>query len=433
MLITHPFNQKHRNDFMHKKYADKSMLSWALYDWANSAFATTVIAGFFPIFFKEYWSSGTSATESTFQLGLINSTAGIIIALFAPVFGAIADRGSSKKKFLLFFAMMGIVMTGALYMVDKGSWICAAFIYAAAVIGFSGSNIFYDSLLVDISSPVERDFVSSLGYSMGYLGGGILFAINVAMTLHPALFGLADQPEAIRISFISVALWWALFSIPVFIFVRETGTAEKTGTIKIIKSGFTDIISTFREIQKYRIVFIFLAAYWLYIDGVDTIIRMAVDYGISLGFNTNSLITALLVTQFVGFPATLAFGVIGKRLGTKTGLYIAIAIYTGVCVWGYFINSINEFYILAIAIGLVQGGIQSLSRSLFSRIIPPEKTTEFFGFYNMIGKFAVFVGPLLMGTVAYLTGSPRLSIISIAILFIAGGIVLYFVKENETP
>lgn len=409
----------------------KKIISWALYDWANSAFATTVMAGFFPVFFKQYWSAGRQVTVSTFHLGAANSAASIVIALLAPILGAIADHGSSKKKFLLFFASMGIVMTGSLYFVERGDWEIAVLLYVLAAVGFSGGNIFYDSLIVNVSTEEKLDFVSALGFSLGYLGGGLLFTLNVLMTLMPHSFGLSDASQAVRISFITVAIWWALFSIPLLLFVEEPKDEKRRNGQNVITAGFQQFWATFAKIRRLRVAFLFLIGYWLYIDGVDTIIRMAVDYGLSLGFSSKSLLTALLLTQFVGFPAAIAFGKLGERLGPKTGIYIALVVYLGVTVYATFMQRQFEFYVLAAVVGLVQGGVQSLSRSLYARIIPHSQSAEFFGFYNMLGKFAAVIGPLLMGWVSLLGGHPRYSILSISLLFVCGGVMLYFVDEKE--
>ncbi len=414
-----------------KGYNAKRVLSWAFYDWANSAFATTVMAVFFPMFFKKYWSAGTDVNTSTFQLGLANSLASIIVAALAPFLGAIADKGSAKKKFLLFFAAMGIVMTGSLYFVAMGDWPMAIAIYVLATIGFSGGNIFYDSLIVSVAEPKKMDIVSALGYSLGYLGGGLLLVLNVAMVQWPDFFGLSDESAAVRASFISVAIWWAAFSIPILLFVKEPRIESASPGWTAITAGFRQVISTFREIRKLRTVSLFLIGYWLYIDGVDTIIRMAVDYGMALGFDDKNLLMAILVTQFVGFPAAIAFGKIGEKLGTKAGIFIGIGVYIIVTIWGFFMDQVAEFYGLAIAIGLVQGGVQSLSRSFYTRIIPQDKAAEFFGFYNMLGKFAAVIGPFLMGWVGILTGNPRYSILSIIVLFIAGAAFLYAVDAEE--
>jgi UMF1 family MFS transporter len=381
------------------------------------------MAGFFPIFFKQYWSAGADPAQSTLHLGVANSVASVVVAAAAPFLGAIADRARGKKRFLATFAALGVVMTAALYFVAKGDWTTAAACYVAAAVGFSGSIIFYDSLIVAVATPERSDRVSALGYSLGYLGGGILFGVNVAMTLKPALFGLRDAAQAVRVSFAMVAVWWAVFTLPLLLRVQEPPAAG-LGPARAVAAGARQLVETFRRVRGMRHVWMFLLAYWLYIDGVDTVVRMAVDYGLSLGFESSSLITALLITQFVGFPAAIAFGRIGERIGTKNGILVGIAVYLGVTVYGYFMDSEAEFYGLAVVIGLVQGGVQALSRAYYSRIIPPEASAEFFGFYNMLGKFAAILGPTLMGWVSVTTGSARLSILSLAVLFLGGGALL---------
>ncbi len=410
---------------------DRKALSWAFYDWANSAFATSIMAGFFPIFFKQYWCRDVDVTVSTFRLGLANSTGSFVIIILAPILGAIADQGQAKKKFLFFFTGIGILMSAGLFTAGPGAWLSAFLLYIAGLVGFSGANVFYDSLLTSVAIPEDSDRISALGFSLGYLGGGLLFAINVAMTLKPTFFGLADAASAIRLAFLSVALWWAFFSLPILLWVPEPLSSGTSHNTDLIASGFRQLISTFKEIRKLRVVFIFLCGYWFYIDGIDTIIRMAVDYGMSLGFSSSSLITALLITQFVGFPAALAFGRLGEKIGTKKAILLGIGVYILVTIWAVFMNKVTEFYLMAIVIGLVQGGVQALSRSLYSRLIPPEKSAEFFGFYNMLGKFAAVIGPLLMGFVSIITGSPRLSILTIILLFIGGGLLLSLVNEKE--
>jgi UMF1 family MFS transporter len=417
-------------DASKRGYETKTVLCWAFYDWANSAYATTVMAGFFPIFFKQYWSAGFDTHISTFRLGAANSLASVIIALLAPVLGSIADQWGSKKRFLLFFASMGMVMTGSLGLIAKGEWRTAIFLYVFANIGFTGGNVFYDSLIVSIAEKKKMDFVSALGYGLGYLGGGILFGINVLMVLNPHLFGLSSAVEAIRISFFSVAAWWALFSIPVFLFVKEPKGLSEHSVSEVVRSGMRQLFSTFHEIRKLKHIFLFLIGYWCYIDGVDTTVIMAVDYGLSLGFDQTVLIKALLVTQFVGFPAAALFGKIGEKFGTRTGIFIGITVYIAVAMWGYFMDDPKEFYALAIAVGLVQGGVQSLSRSFYGKIIPPESAGEFFGFYNMLGKFAAVLGPFLMGMTSLLTGNSRYSIFVIIFLFVAGAFILALVKEK---
>lgn len=406
----------------------RSALAWALYDCGNSAFATTVMAGFFPLFFKQYWSAGVSTTESTSKLGLANSLASVAVALLAPVLGAIADAGRGKKRWLVAFAALGCCATAALAFVGKGDYGGATLWYALGSIGFAGSLIFYDALIVSVASEHDSDRVSALGYSLGYLGGGVLFAVNVAMTLKPELFGLRDAAAGVRASFITVALWWAVFTVPLLRRVRERGADKKVrGTVL---RGFSQLKHTFERVRSLPNVWRFLLAYWLYIDAVDTVIRMAVDYGLSLGLPSQSLIIALLITQFVGFPAAIFFAKLAGRIGTRASILLGIAVYCGVTVFGYFMTTALEFYILAIVIGLVQGGVQALSRSLYSRLIPPEESGEFFGFYNMLGKFAAVFGPTLMGYVGLLTGSPRKAILSLLILFITGALLLLRVKTT---
>lgn len=409
----------------------KSTLSWAFYDWANSAFATTVMAGFFPLFFKAYWANPGDPHASTFYLGMANSLASIVVAALAPLLGSIADRATSKKKFLITFTVLGVFMTGGLSLVARGHWQAAVLFYITATIGFSGANIFYDSLLPAVAKRREFDFVSALGYALGYLGGGLLFAANVLMYLKPHLFGLPDGATAIKVSFASVAVWWAVFSIPLLLFVDEPRYHKEVPLRQAISLGWRQLCETARQIRHLKVVGTFLLAYWLYIDGVDTIVRMAVDYGMSLGFPQGSLIKALLLVQFIAFPAALAYGWLGEKIGPKPAILIAIAAYGGTTFLAYFMRTESHFYALAVMIGLFQGGIQALSRSLYARIIPAEKSAEFFGFYNMMGKFAAVIGPALMGTVTLVTGNPRVGILSILVLFLGGGAILMWVDVEE--
>jgi MFS transporter, UMF1 family len=407
----------------------RKVISWALYDCANSAFATTVMAGLFPIFFKQFWGAGLDSSVSTYRLGQANSIAAIIGGCIAPFLGYLADRKEARKKFLLLFAAAGIVTTALFSLVPYGNWPAALLLYVIATLGFAGGNVLYDSLLVNVADREEMDFVSALGFSLGYLGGGILFALNVWMVLRPETFGLTGDIDAVRISFLSVAVWWGVFSVPLALFVKESRT-RGYGAGPAAAGGLQELRHLLEQIGRNRPVLLFLAGYWLYIDGVNTIIVMAVDYGLSLGFDKGTLIIALLITQFVGFPAAIGFGKLGEKLGTKNGIFIALAVYIAVCVWGYYMTGEGEFYVLAVAIGLVQGGVQSLSRSFYARMIPPQSAARFFGFYDMLGKFAAVIGPFLMGIVAVMTGNARYSIIAIIVLFVSGAIFLYFAKEE---
>ena len=404
---------------------NKKAWSWAFYDWANSAFATTVMAGFFPIFFKSYWATDLDPAQSTFAIGSINSLVGLLIAISAPVLGAIADVGRSKKKFLFFFALVGIFSTGYLFFIPESSWKIAILFYGIGVIGFSGGNIFYDALIIDISKPIERNRASALGFSLGYLGGDLLFLLNVLMYTNPEWFGMSSAVDAVLWSFLSVALWWFIFSFPLFINVKETKSVKKNINLSIIKRAFTNLYQTARSIKKYKSAAIFLLAYFLYMDGVDTIIRMATSYGSDIGLTATSMIGALLLTQFIGFPATLVFGLYADKFGYKKSLTFAILVYIGVVLFSSQMDTAFEFYIVASVIGLVQGGVQAISRSYFSNLIPEDKAAEFFGFYNFIGKSSVFFGPFMVSGIALLTGSPGYGILSLLLLFIPGLMLLW--------
>ena len=408
----------------------KNAWKWAFYDWANSGFATTVMAGFFPIFFKSFWAGDLDAAESTFVIGSINSLIGLLIAISAPILGAIADAGKTKKKFLFIFASLGILATGYLFFIPESSWKLAVVFYGLGVIGFSGGNIFYDALIVSVSSPDERNRTSSLGFSLGYLGGGLLFLINVLMYLYPQWFGLSGPADAVLWSFMSVAIWWFIFSLPLLLHVKEKDDLLNTNKNNVVTAAFTNLLNTAKSVRNYKKVVIFLLAYFLYMDGVDTIIRMATSYGSDIGLSASSMISALLLTQFVGFPATLIFGFYADKFGYKESLTFAIVVYICVVLFSSQMDTATEFFIVAGIIGLVQGGVQAISRSYFSNLIPQDKAAEFFGFYNFIGKSSVFLGPFMVSGIALLTGSPSIGILSLLILFIPGLILLWKVPDN---
>tara|TARA_B100000242_G_scaffold294315_1_gene276286 strand:- start:6198 stop:7460 length:1263 start_codon:yes stop_codon:yes gene_type:complete len=415
-----------------KKILSKEVISWAFYDWANSAFATTVIAGFFPIFFKSFWANSLSDTESTALLGLANSLSGFFILIFAPFLGALADITFRKKYMLVFFMLIGAGSTASFFFIYEGYWMIAVIAYILASIGFSGGNIFYDSLIIDVSNDQSRNQVSAFGYAMGYLGGGILFVVNVLMYLQPNIFGLASEIDAVLFSFLSVAIWWSIFTLPLIKFVKERkGEITSLSLTSTVKNSFFRVINTFKEIRQYKNLFYFLVAYWLYMDGIDTVVRMALAFGSDIGLASSELIVALIITQFIGFPSTIFFGLLAERFGLKILLYIGIGIYILICFGGLVISTIFGFYLLAGVIGLVQGGVQSVSRAVFSKMVPDGKDSEFFGFYNLVGKSAVIFGPMMMGLVSYLFSDPRAGIISLLILFIPGLLVLRMVEIKE--
>jgi MFS transporter, UMF1 family len=404
----------------------RSQWGWALYDWANSAFATTVLAGFFPIFFKNHWNAGVADTEVTWRLGLAHSVSGLFIFVLAPVLGALADRSGAKRAFLFAFALLGAAATALLAVVPANAWVLATVLFALGSIGFSGSMVFNDALLVDVAQPAEYERVSALGYGLGYLGGGLLFLLNVAMALKPALFGLDGATAAVQWSFVMVGVWWALFTLPLMRWVSERPVPPGRGGIG---AALAELGGTLRSLKDHRPIWMFLLAYWLYIDGVDTVIRMAVNFGQSLGFPDSSLITALLVVQFVGFPAAIAFGHLGERWGARNAVLLALGVYAAVTVWAYSLRSVQQFYAMAVVIALVQGGVQSQSRALFARLIPADRAGEYFGFYNMLGKFAVILGPILVGWAAVVLEDPRKSLMVLLVLFVPGALLLWRVPQ----
>lgn len=411
--------------------SSKPMWAWAAYDWANSAFATSVLVAFFPVFFARYWGSDLSGQDSTFWLGIGSSVASLLVALLSPMLGAVADRGGLKKRLLAVMTALGVAGTAALCWIGPGAWGWAMTAFVIAQVGFALGISFYDALIVDVCEPAQRHRVSALGYALGYLGGGLLLVVHVVMTLKPAWFGLPDATAAVRVAFGSVALWWVLFSLPLFRHVRESRPPVSVPVTHAALGALRQLAKTLRRLRQYPDVVTFLIAYWLYIDGVHTIARMAVDYGAKLGFDTNALIQALVITQFVGFPATLLMARLAGRVGTRPALFVSIAIYIAVTVWGFFLQTQAQFFVMAAVIGLVQGSVQALSRSYFSVLIPAERAGEFFGFYNMMGKFAAVLGPVLVGVSAVVTGSSRLSILSIAVLFILGMVCLLRVRPAE--
>jgi UMF1 family MFS transporter len=410
---------------------NRPVFAWALYDWANSAFATTVMAGFFPLFFQKYWSVGVDPTDTTARLGFANAAAGIIIAALAPVLGAIADRGARRKQFMFAWTLLGVGASAALFFVGQGEWGWASVIFVLGVMGFNGGVVFNDALILDVAKPEELDRVSSFGYALGYLGGGVLFVINAVMYLKPAWFGLPDGATAVRVSFLTVAVWWLVFTIPLMRHVHEQHRGPAPPIGKAIAAGLRELRATISHARQHKVVVTFLIAYWFYIDGVNTIIKMAVDFGLAIGLDAGSLLIALLVTQFVAFPASLLFGWLGNRIGPKRGILIGLVVYAGITVYANFLDTTAEFFAMAVAVGLVQGGVQSLSRSLFGRLIPEGKNAEYFGFYNMMGKFATVFGPLIVGIVASVAHDTRLANASIVVLFIVGGILLMRVPVDQ--
>ncbi len=413
---------------MTRYWSHRSVIGWALYDWANSAFALTVITVFFPVLLAEYWSEGVDSTVTTFRLGMANGAASLIVAVSAPLLGAIADRLGRRKGLLCMLAALGIVMTGSLFFVSQGQWPLAVACYVLASVGFAGGNSLYDALLVDITSADTFHQVSALGFGLGYLGGSLLFVLNIWMVSSPTTFGLDSEIEAIRLAFVLVAIWWTIFSLPLLLWVHDRVELHER---RLVLDSLVLLVDTMRQIGHDRNLVRFLLAYWLYIDGVYTIIKMAVDFGLSQGLSMQDLIRAILLTNLIGFPSALLFGRLGRSIGAKVGLYIGLGVYVLVTAAAALITTAVEFYLLAACIGLVQGGVQSLSRSLFAHLIPADRSAAFFGFYNMLGKFSAVLGPVLTGFVALTFGSQRLGILSIILLLGTGLVLLIRVNPRS--
>ena len=416
---------------MEKEYK-KIIRSWQMYDWANSAFATTIMAAVLPEFYSSVAGATLDKTIATGYWGYSNTIAMLIIAIAAPILGAIGDHSGAKKRFLGGFAGIGILATAFLIGIGQGMWLYASLLYIFGRVGFGGANIFYDSLLLHVTTHDEIDKVSAGGYALGYLGGGILLSINVLMILKPALFGIPNAEWGSRISFLTVAMWWAVFSIPIFKNVPEPPTIlSREESPNPVLAGYQRLKRTFRDIRRFRELIKFLIAFWLYNDGIGTIIIMAVIFGAEIGIGRAHLIGAILMVQFLGVPFTLIFGRLPKKIGTKRSILFALGIYTIIAFLGYFMTKPLHFWLLAVLVSMVQGGTQALSRSMYGTMSPPSKSAEFFGFYNVSGKFAGIVGPTLFGLVGQLTGTSRISIVAIVFFFLVGGLVLVTVDHSK--
>ena len=419
----------------------KIIQAWCMYDWANSAFATTVMAAVLPIFFRNV--AAVTLPNSQHQLatsiwGYTTAIAMFFVAILSLLLGPISDYSASKKKFLAIFAGIGITATSFLAFPGVGDWIWVAVLFILGNIGFAGSEVFYDSLLPHIALPEEIDRVSTKGYAFGYIGGGILLAVNVGMIWVLPKITILPGAESVsllgmRLSFLSVGLWWAFFSIPLFRNVPEP-LGKKT-TLSVGENPFRvagrRLYTTFRDIQRYKQLFIFIIAFWFYNDGIGTIIKMATAYGDEIGIGTIDLIGALLLTQIVGIPFSLWFGRLAGRISVKKAIFVGLGVYVMISVGGYFMTKAVHFWILAFMVGLVQGGTQGLSRSLYASMVPKKKSAEFFSFYNISGKFAGILGPAVFGLVGQIAGSSRLGILSLIFFFVVGGFLLFKVNVEE--
>jgi UMF1 family MFS transporter len=408
--------------------------AWAMYDWANSVFWSTVIVAVFPPFFSDYAAAGLEPAEATARFAWATTIAVTIAAVLGPVLGAVADYRAVKKKMLAAFMLIGVIATFLMATIDRGNWTYAALLFMVANVGVGGSLVFYDSLLPHIAAPDEMDRVSTAGFAIGFIGGGILLLINLAWILSPATFGIPDTVAAIKLSFVSVAIWWFVFSIPLFRRVPEPVRrleADETGTENPLRAAFVRVGETFHELRGYRNAFLMLVAFLLYNDGIQTIIRMSSIYGAEIGIDRNAQIAAFVIVQFVGVPCSFLFGTMAGHIGAKGALFVGIAVYTATATLGYFMTMTWQFFVLAFLVGMVQGGTQALSRSVFARMIPKHKSSEFFGFFSVFEKFAGIAGPALFAASITLFGSSRAAVLSVILFFIAGAIMLTRVNIAE--
>ena len=425
----------------------KVINAWAMYDWANSAFATTVMAAFFPPFYRFMAiEAGASESEATAYWGYTTSCALFIIALIGPLLGIVSDQMGGRKRFIAAFAGLGILSCGLFVFLGDDSYLLGSALFVLANIGFAGANIFYESLLPHIARSDDIDQVSTRGYAIGYIGGGILLAVNAIWYTNPDWFFMPDTGFAVRAAFFSVALWWALFSIPLFRTVpeppvaeppasasprREPDSARPARRLSALAAAFRRLFRTFREITRYRQLLMFLIAFWLYNDGIGTIIKMAVAYGDEIGIDVGDMVAALVITQFVGIPCAFGFGRLARLVSTKRAILIGLFVYTGISIGGFFVQTATHFYILAFLVGTVQGGTQGLSRSLYASMVPKERAAEFFGFYSTSSRFAGIAGPLIFGLITEYGGTGRLGILALVVFFVGGGLLLTMVDEKE--
>lgn len=410
----------HKDGMKNIIMSDRRILSWCLYDVGNSAFATTILAAVFPVYFKEVAAITLTPEIATAYWGYASSFSLMLSAFLAPLLGTMADVRGSKKELLLFFTLIGIISTSVMSLLGPGNWKWALSLLILSSAAFSAAIIFYDSLLPHIVSLKEIDRVSAQGFAFGYLGGGLLLALNLLMIKNiPGTLG-------VRLSFFTVSVWWGIFTVPLILNVPEPPVfREKIIRGKnIAKASFIRLKETFTEIRKYRELFKFLFAFWLYNDGIGTIIRMAAIYGAQLGFSMINLVGALLLTQFTGVPFSLIFGRIAERIGAKRAIFIALSWYFCICIGAVFLSSSWHFWILALSVGMVQGGAQAISRSLYASMVPKIQSAEFFGFYDISSKFAGIIGPALFGVITQITGSSRIGIAALSLTFILGMLIL---------
>jgi UMF1 family MFS transporter len=392
--------------------------AWCLYDWANSAFATSVVAAILPVYFATVASRTMAPNVATARWGFASAAAMLASGVLGPVVGAWADRSGRRKPLLFALVLIGCLSTAALAAVHDASWLVLLVGFGLAFLAFAVGNALYDSLLPAIAAPADMHRVSARGFAWGYIGGGVLLAINLAWILMPRRFGLADAAAATRLSFASVAVWWFVFSLPLFRRVPEP-PGERGGPHPVIQTW-----TTLRSLRRRPELLSFLIAFWLYSDGIGTIIKMATVYGSEIGIGRNHLIGALLMVQIVAAPATLLFGRIARRLGPQRAVAIGLIGYIGITALGFFMSKPIHFWLIALLVALFQGGTQALSRSMFASLVPPRQMAELFGFYSISEKLAGVVGPLLFGVVAEWAGTGRWAVLTLVPFFAIGALML---------
>ncbi|PKO02078.1 MAG: MFS transporter [Chloroflexi bacterium HGW-Chloroflexi-5] len=420
-------DKNNSNSITAEKEHKRAITAWTMYDWGNSAFATTIMAAVLPVYYSSVAAANLAPNVATAYWGFTSSIAALIAAIISPILGAVADFRGSKKRFLTIFMLIGVTATALLYVIQTGDWLLASIFFVFGNIGFAGSLVYYDALLPHIAKPDEMDQVSSRGYAMGYIGGGILLAINLFMIMFvPDLVPALDAGLMTRLSFVTVAIWWFVFTLPVLLRVKEPPRRIEAHEVGFspLKASFTRLYTTFKEIRKYRDLSLGLLAFWVYANGIGTIIVMATIYGAELGFSQTTLIGTLLMVQFLAAPFAFLFGWLAKKLGTKKSIYLCLSIYTLIAIAGYFLYQEWQFWALGAAVATVQGGSQALSRSMIGKMIPRSKSAEFYGFFSVFEKFASILGPALFGVVSTIMGESRLSISSLVIFFALGMFIL---------
>ena len=413
-----------------------------MYDWAVSSFQTTIQVAVFQIFFVGVAAADLGGSRATQAWATANVIAAVVVAVISPVLGSISDVAAAKKRMLAGFMVLGVAAVAGMFFIDRGEYRLASWLYVVATIGATASVVFYEALLPHLAPVDEMDRVSSAGYALGYIGGGVLLAMNLLWILSPGTFGLptsADQTSRVgtlpvRLAFLSVAAWWLVFSLPILLRVKEpprTREPDEVSARNLLVLPFIRLGETVRTLRSFKPAFLMLLAFLVYNDGIQTIIRMATAYGTEIGIPREALTIAVLIVQFVGIPFAFLFGLLAGRIGAKAAIFLGLLAYTAISVIGYFMHSARDFYVLAALVGMVQGGTQALSRSLFASMVPAHKSGEFFGFYSVFEKFASIFGPLLFAITIALSGSSRAAILGVIAFFAIGALILTRVDVAE--